>query len=41
MPFVLISSLLTYTLQDVTTRGSYYPDKSMANAVVSKPPFRE
>jgi hypothetical protein len=25
----------TYSLEDVTTRGSYYPDKSMATAAVS------
>lgn len=33
--FMLTYNLLTVNLQDVTTRGSYYPDKSMATAVVS------
>jgi hypothetical protein len=27
------------TFQDVTTRGSYYPDKSMATAAVSRSSF--
>ena len=27
--------MLTFFLQDVTTRGSYYPDKNMATAAVS------
>lgn len=27
------------TLQDVTTRGNYYPNKSMATAAVSIPDF--
>jgi hypothetical protein len=29
------------TLQDVTTRGNYYPNKSMATAAVSVLSFRE
>lgn len=32
-------SWLTLTLKDVTTRGNYYPDKSMATPSVSKEPF--
>ena len=27
------------TFEDVTTRGNYYPDKSMATAAVSAPTF--
>jgi len=27
--------MLTHLSQDVTTRGEYYPDKSMATAAVS------
>lgn len=33
-PFVL--EILILTFQDVTTRGNYYPDKSMATAAVGQ-----